>query len=288
MILTLPSRAAPSWRLIAQTSGGLEHRPLGTVRRAERAKSSYASEVRLKTKKRAFAFAAVRVFGARANAWCASIDHGLRRDLAEFSGELSRPDRLAHEGETLTASRPAGLELIHPSWYTLPIKVEDAGVARELDRLHFGHLVAMDVREDAIFDSSRESVTNVLERLGRRRVATAFSTSKREVVAQLCVRLGEPSASELLRELGLVSTSPPTHAQVRASQRSMSLVDVDRDPKSLLLLAGAAWIAPSLRARGGELLERTAQRLPFSIGALMLRLATDPPDPAAYQLAANL
>jgi hypothetical protein len=131
----------------------------------------------------------------------------------------------------------------------------------------------MDVAEpDKLENLDGPALEGLLERLGRRRVAVAFSGATHAQLAQLCARLGEPFASTLLAEVRRVSTEV-TREQVKAEQRALFAIGFDPDgdtPRSLFVRVGAARLAPALRMRGGERLRRVAQRLPRPAGRLLL------------------
>jgi hypothetical protein len=217
--------------------------------------------------------AAVRALGKRAEGFLAPrgahLAHAARALAADAAAR-------ARESARLDAAPPDGIERVHPSWWQRPPEAARPAVRAWLDRAATAHLVAM-VAPSPGSDGSplaqldqlpAEPLAELVGRLGRRRVAEAFSAAPEGSLAQLCARLGEPAASELLKEARSVR---PSHDAVRAAQRSLFKLAVDiTDSASLLTVAGARWLAPALAARGGDLLRRVAQRLPQPVGAILL------------------
>jgi hypothetical protein len=243
------------------------------------------------TVERAWVVAAVRALGARAEAACARRwpdSPSLGALALELAGD---PARLAAEAERLDRARPVGLEAIHPSWYEAPPVSSRADAQAWLDRRAYGALVDMTPPEGAKVPALERldrldagAILDRIERLGRRRVATAFLSASRAQIAQLCARLGEPHASQLLDELGQVSQSA-AREEVRAARKSLLHVDAtltvegsasttESGPpaqgRALFLRAGCVWLGPAVAARGGDRLRQLAQRLPRSAGAGLL------------------
>ncbi len=234
-----------------------------------------AQDLALSTFERAFVLAAVRALGLGAEPFLVGAGKGAHLQAA---ARALVGDAVARARETarLDAAPPEGIERVHASWWRRPPATQDAAARAWLDRAATAHLVAM-VAPPSASDASplgalaglpAEPLAELVAALGRRRVAEAFSGAPPGSLAQLCARLGEPAASQLLAESrGLA----PPHDEVRAAQRSLFKLTVDvLDAPSLLARAGARWLAPALAARGGDLLRRVAQRLPEPLGRLLL------------------
>jgi hypothetical protein len=235
------------------------------------------------TAQRAFAVAAVRALGPRADGACA------RRwpdspSLRAFVGELLRdPARLAGEQRRLARPKPLGLEQVHPSWYETPPASKRPAARNWMERRAFGELIDMSpgAQQPAALERLEkldgDALVELIERLGRRRVATAFLSASRAQIAQLCVRLGEPRASQLLDELGQVGQSAKRD-EVRTARSALLHIDVEAEDggRTLFLRAGSAWLAPAVAARGGDALRRLAQRMPRPAGLAMLAHADTP------------
>ena len=239
------------------------------------------------TRERAFAVAAVRALGARAAALCGRRSPPLRRYAALLVRE---PALLESEAAALDGAVPAGLREVHPSWYAEPPASSRPEAQAWLERRAYGHLVEMSVGGssglgtlvDRLEQGDPNTLTELLYALGRRRVATAFSGAPRAALAQLCARLGEPAASELLSQVRQVA-SQVSSDEVKAAQRRCSRsgsrheTAVGSDAARLLFLsAGASFIGPALLARGGDWLRRVAQRLPRELGEALLAGAASP------------
>lgn len=230
--------------------------------------------------------AAVRALGRGAEEFLVAFGSAaMARDARVLAGDAAAR---AREVARLDATPPEGIERVHPSWWRRP-PMSTAPAARALlERAATGHLVAMalpapgagqlEAGQLATLDQlPAEPLEELLVALGRRRVAEAFSSAPPGALAQLCARLGEPGASELLAESRAVSGMRPSHDEVRAAQRSLFKLAVELpEPSSLFALAGARWLGPSLAARGGDLLRRVAQRLPVEIGRSLLEQARVP------------
>jgi hypothetical protein len=228
----------------------------------------------LATGERAYAVAAVRALGARAENLCARRSPALKRYAQLIAKE---PALLEAEAASLDAPVPAGLSEVHPSWFEAPPTSTTAARAW-LERRAYGHLVEMrsDKAAAGMLDKlpRRDSATleGLLLSLGRRRVAIAFSGAPRAALARLCARLGEPAASELLVEVrGLRAQLSPD--EVREAQRALFGFGGDGDPAGLFERAGCGLLGPALRARGGDLLRRVAQRLPRPLGQALTEAA---------------
>jgi len=236
------------------------------------------------TQERGWIIAAVRALGDRAEGACA------RRwphspSLRALAAELARdPARLDAEAALVGRSRPRGLGEIHPSWYEAPPVSSRLDAAVWLERRAYGELVDMPAPGttqpaalERLMRLESLALVELIERLGRRRVATAFLSAARAQIAQLCVRLGEPRASQLLDELGQLTHSA-SRDEVRAARKALLAVDTDASDggATLFLRAGCAWLAPAVAARGGDRLRALAQRLPRSVGLQLLAAADSP------------
>jgi len=237
---------------------------------------------------RGFAVAAVRALGARAEAVCARRSPALRRFAAQLAKD---PAALAAEAARLDATVPAGLDQIHPSWYEAPPASSRPEAQAWLERRAYGRLVPMaragDSLSDRLESADSAALVELIETMGRRRVAIAFSAAPRTALAQLCARLGEPAASQLLEQVRKTRASSD---EVKEAQRAM--FHVEAEAGSLFLRAGAAWLGPALAQRGLDRLRRVAQRMARDAGELLLRNAGPPPSEAdgtqALSLAAAL
>ena len=223
--------------------------------------------------------AAVRALGRNAEPFLAArgahLAHAARAltvDGAARAREIARLD----------GAPPEGIERVHPSWWHRPPPSSRAPARAYLERVATAHLVAMPPPptdgEPLTFDTldrlAATPLVELLHGLGRRRIAQAFSTAPPGSLAQLCARLGEPAASQLLAE---ARAPVGTHDEVRAAQRSLFKLAVDApDPAALLPNAGARWLGPSLASRGGDLLRRVAQRMPCPIGRALIAEAGAP------------
>ncbi|MGZ3406346.1 MAG: hypothetical protein ACXVAN_07865, partial [Polyangia bacterium] len=89
-------------------------------------------------------------------------------------------------------------------------------------RAAFGHLVSMDDAGAGVLSSrAPDEIERVLCALGRRRVALAFVAAPRAGWAQLCARLGEPAASQLVEEVRALKAAAPLPEAVKAAQRAL-------------------------------------------------------------------
>jgi hypothetical protein len=242
----------------------------------------------LTTRERAFAVAAARLLPARAEIVCGRRA-GSGPELRRYAARLVRDPALRErEAARLDAPVPAGLGAIHPSWYQragdeAPPASRSPAAAAYLERRAYGHLVAMwDLEEkgdgagliDRLEREDPLTLVTLLVALGRRRVAIAFSGAPRAALAQLCARLGEPTASEILALVRQVA-SQISSDEVRAAQRALfqlGLTDLQGADaaRALFVRAGAGWIGPALAQRGGDRLRRVAQRLPRDVGEVLL------------------
>jgi hypothetical protein len=266
------------------------------------------------TRERAFVVAAVRALGPRAEAFCGRRSPLLRR----FAAQLYRDrERWASESQRLSRAVPAGIGEVHPSWYEPAPPSVDARAAAWLQRRAYGQLVDMGEPENgAVLDRLERrdaaELGELVAALGRRRVAIAFSGAPRAAVAQLCARLGEPAASELLAQVRAVAPSvgsDEVHAAQRAlfglgpagaalAQGASRSGDEERsregrglssgsEARALFVRAGCGWLGPALAARGGDRLRRVAQRLPRSLGEQLLDGAHAPSSDAEHAAAVS-
>jgi len=195
------------------------------------------------------------------------------------------------EAEALARPQPSGLDRVDPSWYVAPPRSKRPDAATHLARAAYGQLVPMDDAGAGVLSSrAPDEIERVLCALGRRRVALAFVAAPRAGLAQLCARLGEPHATQLVdevRALKGVAQPEAIKAAQRALFRSGESIEAGR---ALFFRVGAAWLAPAL-ARDGDELMRAAQRLPRALGQLLLdeadALSSDGERAAALSLLAN-
>jgi hypothetical protein len=232
---------------------------------------------------RGFAVAAVRALGARAEAACGRRSPALRRLAAQLARD---PALLAEEAKRLDAPVPDGLAEVHASWYEAPPPSSRDDARAHLERRAYGRLVPMTPREsdgglsDRLETASAGALAELIEAMGRRRVAVAFAATPRTALAQLCARLGEPAAAQLLETMRKTRASSD---EVKSAQRALLHLDAPAD--ALFLRAGAAWLGPALAQRGAHRLRRVAQRLPRAIGELLLMHAE--PEPSEAEAAAT-
>jgi len=212
----------------------------------------------------------------------------LGRNAAALGG--AAPQR--REAEALARPQPSGLERVDRSWYVAPPRSRRQEAASHLRRAAYGHLVSMDDAGAGVLSSrAPEEIERVLCALGRRRVALAFVGAPRAGLAQLCARLGEPHATQLVDEVRALKASAPQPEATKAAQRALfhsgESISAGR---ALFFRVGAAWLAPAL-ARDGDELMRAAQRLPRALGRLLLDEAdaasSDGERTAALSLLAN-
>jgi hypothetical protein len=238
------------------------------------------------TRERAFAVAAVRALGGRAEAVCARRSPELRR----FAALLARdPQKLLAEAERLGQAIPDGITEVDPSWYAAPPASRRPEAQAWLSRRTFGHLVHMTVESDGDAGEQLErrsgaELAPLIVALGRRRVAVAFSGAPRGALAQLCARLGEPAGSELVDEVRHIAQLV-LPADVTAAQEALHRAPSDGD---LFTSVGVAWLAPALAAAGGDRLQRVAQKLPRPLGQALLGAVSGPPDPGVLSVALSL
>jgi hypothetical protein len=222
--------------------------------------------------------AAVRALGRGAERFVVE-SRGPR--LGPVAQALRDPAALKREIARLDAAPPEGIERVHPSWWSRPPASSLPAAQALLERAATAHLVAMAApsgERDPLEALELLPAGPLAERvasLGRRRVAAAFSAAAPGALAQLCARIGEPEASALLAEARALKAS---HQAARAAQRSLLQVAADEvaDGPSLVFQAGARWLAPTLAARGGDLLQRVAQRLPVERGRQLTAEAATP------------
>jgi hypothetical protein len=213
------------------------------------------------------------------------------------------------EADALHRSVPAQLEQIDASWYTPPPESRSPAARRFLERVAYGRLVPMAAPEanalpvgktqairrvERLLEGPIEQLHAALHALGRRRVAIAFTGAPRSALAQLLARLGEPSASELVAE---VRGIPPgvSAEEVKAAQRALFRSGPEPAPGEPAALffrrVGCGWIAPLVDAEGDRA-QRLAQRLPRSLGEIILRersqLVSEPMSEAARATIARI
>jgi hypothetical protein len=245
----------------------------------------------LSTRDRAFAVAAVRALGARAEAVCARRSPELRRFAAVLAKDRTR---LENEATRLGFAIPDGIGDVHPSWYQTPGVSRQPAAAAWLSRRAFGHLVDMSRHEDDTANPADQlerrsggELALLLLALGRRRVAVAFSGAPRGALAQLCARLGEPAGSQLVDEVRRIAQLV-LPADVTAAQQALHLPDDNHPELDLFSQVGVAWLAPALAATGGDRLRRLAQRLPRPLGEALLQAAVGPVDNEVLAAAMSL
>jgi hypothetical protein len=247
---------------------------------------STEAESQLGVVERGFALAAVRALGARAEGVCGRRSSALRRQAATLLRDSAAQRR---EIELLGRDEPLGLAEIDPSWYEAPPSSISPGARAWMARRAYGRLVDMPPPPGGARDLlglrlEREDparLETLLMSLGQRRVAIAFSGAPRAALAQLCARLGEPAASELLGLVRQVAAQISSD-EVRAAQRALFTLEgdtpvvEDADWRRLYLRAGCAWLGAALLQRGGDRLRRVAQRLPRPAGEVLLAAARQP------------
>jgi hypothetical protein len=266
------------------------------------------------TRERGFALAAARALQADAARFCrqrAPATAGDAEALARHAAGLVDEAARAREAQALGRAVPAGLERIDRSWYLPPPRSSSPAAEAHLLRAAFAQLVAMedddagddahrrdddegahhrddgdarDDRETPLDRCAPDAIERALVALGRRRVALAFVGAPRGGLAQLCARIGEPAASELVAEVHALKAAAPSPAEVKAAQRALFHGD-DGELRpggggldaahALFFRIGAAWIAPAL-ASDGDQLRRAAQRLPRALGQTLLDEALAP------------
>jgi hypothetical protein len=264
--------------------------------------------VTLSTRQRAFALAAARALGPEAARFCetggAGLPMAMATALSGHAAALVDSAAQAHETEALARPQPSGLERVDPSWYVAPPRAVGDEAAVHLQRAAYGRLVSMsdartkgeaDAGAGALSSRTADEIERALVALGRRRVALAFVGAPRAGLAQLCARLGEPTASQLVDEVrGLEAAATPGH-EVKAAQRAVYFClgrsdVVVESGRALLFRVGAAWLAPAL-ARDGDELMRAAQRLPRARGQTLLEeadgVSSESERSAALSLLAN-
>lgn len=241
----------------------------------------------LSTRQRAFALAAARALGRDAARFCAQQTMAPPDELAGKASALGGAAPQRREAESLGRPQPSALDRVDRSWYQAPPRTHRDDAAAYLRRAAYGHLVSMDDAGAGVLSSrAPDEIERVVCVLGRRRVALAFVGAPRAGLAQLCARLGEPAASQLVDEVRALKAAAPPADAVKAAQRALfrsgdslgepaaGALGADGDPRrangrSLFFRVGAAWLAPAL-ARDGDELMRAAQRLPRALGQLLL------------------
>lgn len=180
----------------------------------------------------------------------------------------------AREAATLAEMPPPGLERVHRSWYTPPPRSRRADAGAHLARAAYGHLVAMDGGD--LSRRAADAIERAIVALGRRRLGLAFVGAPRAGLAQLCARLGEPSASALVAEVRALHAAAPPSEAIKAAQRALfQSGDEIHESADLFFRVGAAWLGPALALDGDELM-RVAQRLPRALGQQLLDAAATP------------
>jgi hypothetical protein len=264
------------------------------------------------TRGRGFALAATRALGPAAAARFCRLAAPTAGDAAEtlalHAGRLGDAAARADEARALGRSEPAGVSrtgggtqtngadetmvpTIDRSWFQAPPASTSAAGTAHLERLAYGQLVSMPSGADGATGDEDEAaqllrrtpdeIERVLMALGRRRVALAFVAAPRAGLAQLCARIGEPAASELVAEVREVKAVGAGHEDVKAAQRALFRGDDGElggaggldEADALFFRVGAAWLGPALGRRGDQL-RRLAQRLPRPLGQTLLDEAT--------------
>lgn len=231
----------------------------------------------LSLRERAFCVAAERALGKRADARCTRLGP----DAARFL-EALRADRELGSIETLDAPEVPSAD-VHPTWYETPPPSGRPHVERYLQRMFYGQLLPVAAPRPSGQPSSQpsgerppldtfgaEKLARLLTDLGRRRLAIAFCAAGPTELGQLCARLREPLASELIAEVR--SLASVTVEEVRAAQRGLLRLPKERmrSGEELLLEAGCSWLGPALHGRGNDELQRLALRLPRGLGRRLL------------------
>ena len=246
----------------------------------------------LSTRQRAFALAAARALGRDAPKFCAAQTLARGDELARNAAALGGAAQKRREAEALARPQPSGLDRVDPSWFVAPPKSRREEAATLLRRAAYGQLVPMDDAGAGLLSSrAPDEIERVVCALGRRRVALAFVGAPRAGLAQLCARLGEPHASQLVEEVRAVKASAPQPEAIKAAQRALFRSGEGIEAgRALFFRVGAAWLAPAL-ARDGDELTRAAQRLPRALGQLLLdeaeSVSSDGERAAALSLLAN-
>lgn len=244
----------------------------------------------LSLRERAFCVAAERALGKRADARCTRLGPDAGRFL-----EALRADRSLGAIETLDAPEVPSAD-VHPTWYETPPPSGRPHVERYLQRMFYGQLLPVaaprspssaERAERPPLDAfGAEKLARLLTDLGRRRLAIAFCAAGPTELGQLCARLREPFASELIAEVR--SLASVTVDEVRAAQRGLLRLPKERmrSGEELLLEAGCSWLGPALHARGNDELQRLALRLPRGLGRRLLDAAFSGSTTVAEQQAA--
>ena len=214
------------------------------------------------------------------------------------------------EERALTATVPEGLPAIDRSWYVAPPPTRSAAARRYLERAAYGRLVPMAPRDprddgaaeragpaaraqaavDRLLAGPPERLDAALYALGRRRIAVAFTGAPRSALAQLLARLGEPEATQLVSEVRAI---PPgvSADEVKAAQRALlrgGSEPLHGESAALFLRrVGGGWLAPLVDG-AGDRARRLAQRLPRTIGEILLREAQQPISDAERAAVARL
>ncbi len=241
----------------------------------------------LSLRERAFCVAAERALGKRAETRCARFGP----DATKFLEALRR-DRTLGEAAALDAPETPPAE-VHATWYETSPPSGRAPVERYLQRLFYGQLLPQAAPRPVNAQRPLEAIDaerlgKLLKDLGRRRLAIAFRAAPAAQLGQLCARLGEPVASQLLAEVNTLSTI--TTEEVRTAQRGLLRLPKERlrSGEELLLEAGCSWLGPAIAGRGDDELTRLALRLPRGLGRRLLDASTATASPAEQQAALRM
>ncbi len=150
-------------------------------------------------------------------------------------------------------------------------------------------------RVERLLEGPIEQLHAALHALGRRRVAIAFTGAPRSALAQLLARLGEPCCVRA-RGRGAWQRPPGVSAEeVKAAQRALFRSGPEPAPGEpaawFFRRVGCGWIAPLVDVEGDRA-QRLAQRLPRSLGEIILRersqLVSEPMSEAARATIARI
>jgi hypothetical protein len=269
---------------------------------SERERASVSERARAEvgrpsTRGRGFALAAARALGADAPSFCrarAPAAGGPTEAIARHAETLVDEAARAREAEDIGRTVPLGIERADRSWYIAPPGSRSRAAEVHLARAAFARLVSMDdggasdgdddVATMALARATPAGLERALMALGRRRVALAFIGAPRVGLAQLCARVGEPAASELLAEVRALKAATPSPDDVKAAQRALFRNDDGElrgdgggldEAHAFFFRIGAAWLAPAL-LHTGDRLRRAAQQLPRPLGQTLLDEAAAP------------
>lgn len=222
---------------------------------------------------RGFVVAAVRALGAKAPVW---LDRRYQT-MGQAALRLIEDRALLDEEQRRIGAWPSeGLDRAHPSWWPRLPSSSRLAARLFLERCLAARLVPLPPpapwhRSRALLSLdalASERLAELIVALGRRRIAVAFSEASPQALEELCRRLGEPAAAQLVVE---VRRLRPLREEVMAAQHALFKFAVEaRHGHSFFRLAGCRWLAPALASQGGDLLRRVAQRLPLSLGQMLL------------------